>query len=328
MTTLFSNSVSKVNTLIEVVNKMLIDGNLSEGDDLPSINEMSRQYGVSRDTVFKAYRELKQRGVIDATATKGYFVKGKLNHVLLLLDTYSSFKELLYTSLVDNLKDRTYKVDVLFHQYSERLFRTIIHDSLGRYSYYLVMNFRNDHFSPELGAIPEDKLLLLDFGNFDKGGLSYICQDFNQAFYDCLTEAKERLARYRKVVFFFPKKAMHPESAQGEVKRFCADSGMECEVVNREPRPEDIMPGAAYICITQLDLVKIVKVCNERGYQVGEDVGILVYNDMPVLEVIKKGISSVSIDFGRMGERAAEFIRSHERMQEYLPTRLILRNSL
>lgn len=305
-----------------------MDGRLIVGDNIPSINEMSKESGVSRDTVFKAYSELKQRGVIDSTSTKGYFVKEKLYNVLLLLDTYSPFKETLYRNLTENLGNNDYKVDVLFHQYNERLFKMILRESIGRYSYYLVMNFSNDHFSEELKAIPTDKLLLLDFGNFDKGDFSYLCQDFNQAFYNCLTAADERLSRYRKIILFFPKELMHPASSLDYFVRYCTDRKSDFEVIHRDPTEKDIRAGSAYICLKQQDLVNVVRACNRYNYKVGEDIGILMYNDMPVLEIIKKGISSISIDFAQMGEKAAGFIKSQQKIQEYLPTRLVLRNSL
>lgn len=324
----FPNSVSKVSQLIEIVNQRIIDGRLGVGDNLPSVNEMSREFGVSRDTVFKAYTELKQRGVIDSAPGKGYFVCNEVHHVLLLLDVYSPFKEMLYRNLTENLKEGDYKVDVLFHQYNERLFRTIVRDSVGRYSYYLVMNFSNDRFSEELKAIPADKLLLLDFGNFEKGNLSYICQDFNQAFYDCLAAAGERFARYRKIVLFFPKELMHPGSAIDYFVRYCRDRHFDYEVFHRDAEAGDIQSGCAYICLKQQDLVNVVRLCNRFNYRVGQEIGILVYNDMPVLEIIQGGISSVSVDFADMGKKAAGFILSKEKIQEFLPTRLILRDSL
>ena len=328
MTKKFSNSISKVNLIIDTINEKIIDGRLSVGDNLPSINGMSQLCGVSRDTVFKAYTELKTRGIIDSTSTKGYFVKEKLYNVLLLLDTYSPFKETLYRNFTENLEDKDYKVDVLFHQYNEQLFKTILRDSIGRYSYYLIMNFSNDRFSEELNAIPADKLLLLDFGNFDKGEFSYICQDFNQAFYDCLTEADERFRHYRKIILLFPKELMHPASAIDYFVRYCNDRKLECEVIDRSPTEKDIQAGCAYICLKQQDLVSVIRACNRYNYKVGEDIGILIYNDMPVLEIIKKGISSISVDFAEMGKKAAEFIKSKHKIQEFLPTRLVLRNSL
>lgn len=313
---------------MEAVDAYIVERQLTAGDSLPSINEMSRRYGVSRDTVFKAYAGLKQKGTVDSAPAKGYFVKGGVKRVLLLLDMYSPFKETLYRNFTGSLTDGEYKVDVLFHQYNERLFKTIVEDSIGRYSYYLVMNFSNDRFSEELKSIPADRLLLLDFGNFEKGNISYICQDFNQAFYDCLRAAEEHFLKYGKMVFFFPENLMHPVSAVDCFKNYCTGRGIKYDIILREPEAEDIRKGYVYLCLKQEDLVLVVRECNRCRYRVGEEVGILMYNDMPVLEIIKKGISAISVDFAAMGRKAAEFVKFHRKVQEFLPTRLILRNSL
>src|ERR1035437_2384514 len=163
----FTHSTSKIKSLADGISLSIMQGELKAGDNLPSINEASAHQNVSRDTVFKAYNELKRRGLIESNPTKGYFVTGEVNHVLLLLDTYSSFKQNLYRRFAANLPEN-YKVDLIFHQYNERLFETIIRESVGKYSMYVVMNFSNDHFSDTLKSIPANKLLLLDFGNFEK----------------------------------------------------------------------------------------------------------------------------------------------------------------
>ena len=59
----------------------LITTELKEGDELPSVNSLSKSLKISRDTVFKAYSELKKQNIIASTPTKGYFVnqnKGKI----------------------------------------------------------------------------------------------------------------------------------------------------------------------------------------------------------------------------------------------------------
>lgn len=43
MTKKFSNSISKVNLIIDTINEKIIDGRLTVGDNLPSINGMSQQ---------------------------------------------------------------------------------------------------------------------------------------------------------------------------------------------------------------------------------------------------------------------------------------------
>ena len=45
-------------------------------------------------------------------------------------------------------------------------------------------------------------------------------------------------------------------------------------------------------------------------------------------QFIYKGISVISTDFNQMGAKAAEFINMDKQIQSYIPTQLILRDSL
>jgi len=323
----FNHSSTKIKTLIDAISLSIMQGKLQVGDNLLSINDASTKYKVSRDTIFKAYNELKRLGVIDSTPQKGYFVKDEVNRILLLLDNYSSFKQNLYHSFTGNLPEN-YKVDLIFHQYNEHLFETIVSESIGRYSMYVVMNFSNDKFSESLTAIPTNKLLLLDFGNFNKNGFSYICQDFSKALYDSLMQGMADLKKYQKLVFFFPEDLRHPHSSKAYFEKFCSENGFEFEIIRKNSEWKNVEKSSAYLCILTEDLVKVIKEADANNFEIGKDVGLIVYNDDPVLEVIKNGISSISIDFGLMGEKAAQFVKTKEAIQEYLPTKLIKRGSI
>ncbi len=326
MTIRYSNASSKVKTLIDNISDAVMHEELKVGDNLLSINDASTKYKVSRDTVFKAYNELKRLGTIDSTPQKGYFVKGEVNRILLLLDNYSSFKQNLYHSFTGNLPDN-YKVDLIFHQYNEHLFETIVRESIGKYSMYVVMNFSNDKFSDTLKSIPVNKLLLLDFGNFEKDEFSYICQDFNQALYDSLMQGIKVLKKYRKISFIFPEDLRHPISSIENFIKFCTDNGFEYDLIRKNSEWKGVEKSCAYLCILTEDFVKVIKEADAKFLIIGKDIGIIAYNDDPVLEVIKNGISSISIDFGLMGEKAAQFIKTKNQIQEYLPTKLTLRGS-
>ncbi|MFT3752311.1 MAG: GntR family transcriptional regulator [Paludibacter sp.] len=322
----FTHSTSKTKAIADGISLAIMQGDLKVDDNLRSINEASAYYNVSRDTVFKAYNELKRRGLIDSNPTKGYFVTGEVNHVLLLLDTYSLFKQNLYHRFAANLPEN-YKVDLIFHQYNEQLFETIVRESIGKYSMYVVMNFSNDHFSETLKSIPANKLLLLDFGNFEKSDYSYICQNFNESLYNCLGEGLDLLKKYSKLTFVFPEELCHPVSSINNFKEFCIDHQFEYEIQRKESDWKGVEAGTAYLCILSEDLVKIIKDADAAGLELGNDIGLISYNDEAVLEVIKKGISAISIDFGLMGEMAAGFVKTKYPVQEYLPTKLILRHS-
>ncbi len=297
-----------------------------EGDSLPSINQLSAQYGVSRDTVFKAFLDLRERGLIDSTPGKGYYVTSQVTNVLLLLDQYTPFKEALYNSFVKHLPIN-YKVDLLFHQYNERLFNTIIRESIGKYNKYIVMNFDNEKFSTALNKINPARLLLLDFGKFEKEKYFYICQDFDESFYQALLALKERMHRYRQIVFLFSKGLKHPQSSKDYFIRFCEEQGFSYEI-QEDIENLVVRKETAYIAIKQQDVVKAVKQGRLEGLKCGKDFGLLAYNDIPSYEVIDEGITSLSIDWEMMGNEAANFVLNDTPIQKYLPTEVKLRKSL
>lgn len=322
----FGQHSSKVTQLADTLSRAISMKEFREGDSLPSINQLSAQYGVSRDTVFKAFLDLRERGLIDSTPGKGYYVTSQVTNILLLLDQYTPFKEALYNSFVRRLPIN-YKVDLLFHQYNERLFNTIIRESTGKYKKYVVMNFDNEKFSTALNKINPARLLLLDFGKFEKEKYSYICQDFDESFYQALVSLKGRMQSYRQIVFLFPKALKHPQSSKDYFVRFCEEEGFLHEI---QEDVENLMirKGTIYIAIKQQDVVKVVKQGRMEGLKCGEDFGLLAYNDIPSYEVIDEGITSLSIDWEMMGNEAANFVLNNVPIQKYLPTEVRLRKSL
>ena len=319
----FGQQASKVTQLADALSQAISRKEFLEGDSLPSINQLSAQYGVSRDTVFKAFLDLRERGLIDSTPGKGYYVTSQVTNVLLLLDQYTPFKEALYNSFVRHLPIN-YKVDLLFHQYNERLFNTILRESIGKYNKYIVMNFDNEKFSTVLNKINPSRLLLLDFGKFEKEKYSYICQDFDEFFYQALNLLKERLKNYHQLVFLFPKSLKHPQSSKVYFTRFCQEQGFLCEI-QEDIENLIVRKGVAYIAIKQQDVVKQGRL---EGLKCGKDFGLLAYNDIPSYEVIDEGITSLSIDWEMMGNEAANFVLNNVPVQKFLPTEVRLRKSL
>ena len=323
---LFGQQSSKVTQLADLLSQAISMREFREGDSLPSINELSRRYGVSRDTVFKAFSDLRERGIIDSTPRKGYFVTGQVTNVLLLLDQYTPFKETLYNSFVKHLPVN-YKVDLLFHQYSERLFNTIVRESIGKYSKYVVMNFDNERFSSSLNKVNPARLLLLDFGKFEKDSYSYICQDFDEAFYAALQRLGDRFSSYQKFVFLFSRSLKHPQSSKDYFIRFCQDYNLSC-CVEEDIENLKVERGTVYLAIKQQDVVKVVKQGRLAGLKCGKDFGLLAYNDIPSYEVIDEGITALTIDWEQMGNEVARFVLDNAVVQKYLPTEIRLRNSL
>lgn len=71
MEIIFGQQTTKVKQLADLISQDISMGRYKVDDALPSINQLSRDYKVSRDTVFKAFIDLKDRGIIDSTPEKG-----------------------------------------------------------------------------------------------------------------------------------------------------------------------------------------------------------------------------------------------------------------
>lgn len=322
----FNYKSTKVKQLADYIQRAISLNELKPGDKLPSINSISAKYKISRDTVFKAFNELKARELIESIHGKNYFVSYQTKNVLLVLDEYTPFKDVLYNTLISRLPT-SHKVDLWFHQYNAHLFNNIVQESYGMYNSYLIMNYNNDVLAESLSKIDPNKLLLLDFGNFDKKGLSYVCQDFEQAFYDALSEEKSDFKKYKKIVFLFDKRHKHPQSSKEYFMKFCFDNNFEFEIIDSFTPATPIVEGTLYIIIKQTDVVAVLKRSKIDKLKVGKQFGIIGYNNNPFYEVIENGIATISIDWEEMGNLAADFVLHGNPTTKYLPTKIIKRGS-
>lgn len=321
-----SSNLTKLQQLIHAVTEAISLGVLKEGDPLPSVNKLSRDSGISRDTIFKAYNVLKQRSVISSMPTKGYFVSNESYKVFVLLDDFSAFKEQFYSSFRNELPE-SYTVDLLFHHYNDEVFEQLIQNSLGKYSMYLVMNINNKRVEDVVHKIDPNKLLILDMGTVKNREMSYLTQEFKQSTYECLRDGQEKIKEYDEFILIFPPNTPHPSESIDAFKKFCKERNI-VHTVSKKFDPETIKSGQAYFTIKDDDLVSIVKACRRNSFKLGKDVGIISYNDTPMKEIVSSGITVISTDFKEMGRKAAKFVSEKEKIYENIATRFIERGSL
>lgn len=62
---------------------MILDGDLAEGDPLPSVRNVSSEYRVNPLTVLKGYQQLVDKGLVEARRGLGMFVKDGAAKLLL-----------------------------------------------------------------------------------------------------------------------------------------------------------------------------------------------------------------------------------------------------
>ena len=168
---------------------------------------------------------------------------------------------------------------------------------------------------------------MLDFGKFDKKAYSYLCQDFDEAFYQALLNQESRFLKYTKAVFVFPRRLKHPASSKEWFEKFCTDCMIQSEICE-QPEKLTVEKGTIYLAIKQQDVVRVVKAGRNAGLRCGHDFGLIAYNDIPSYEVIDEGITALTIDWKSMGTEAADFVLNDVPVQRYLPTEVEIRSSL
>jgi len=318
---------TKLQQLVNSIAEAISAGKLKEGDVLPSVNQLSNESGFSRDTVFKAYNILKRRNLVESAPQKGYFVANESQKIFMLLDDFSAFKEQLYQSFRQNLPN-SFSVDLLFHHYNEEVFHQLIENSIGRYSIYIIMNIDHKSVDKVLDKIDSNKLLILDMGRPANGKMNYLTQDFNLLVKQSLEQGVESFKKYNEIVLVYEENSTpHPVETVSAVRSFCNKHKILFRKIKRLTGSE-VEKGKAYFVIRESDLVTVIKTCRERNYRLGEDVGVISYNDTPMKQVVGGGISVISTDFEMMGTLAADFVKNKQPIQKVLPTFLTLRDSL
>ncbi|PQJ72637.1 GntR family transcriptional regulator [Polaribacter butkevichii] len=318
--------IPKYQQLVNAINDAIAKNLLKKGEVLLSVNAACKLYNLSRDTVFKAYTILKDNGVVDSVPNKGYYVANDTKKVLLLLDTFKAYKEVLYHSFVNNLPNNVI-TDVQFHHYNIDNFKTILNSSKGKYYKYVVMTFDHGDVPAVLSDIEDEKLLLIDWNVHSNSNNNYVFQDFGKAFFDALKSAENVFRKYKEIVFLYPTYTYHSIETITYFKKYCELFQFNYIVVT-EPSLFKVEEGVAYISTSDRMLGIFLEQCRAKDLEPGVNVGFLSYNETPMKKFIYKGISVISTDFKELGTKAAEFVMQEKPMQYYVPTKLTLRESL
>lgn len=321
-----NSKIPKYQQLINVINHAIAEKMLLKGNMLPSVNSICKENKLSRDTVFKAYSILKDQKVIESVPNKGYYISGETRKVLLVLDTFKAYKEVLYHSFINNLPENII-TDVQFHHYNIDNFKAIINNGIGKYFKYVVMNFDNKEIESVLKNIPNEKLLLIDWKMYSKPKNNFVYQDFGKAFYNCLTEAIDLFKKYNEVVFVYPTYTHHPKESLMYFKKCMKDYNLKYSIITNA-NDFDIEKNKAYISVSDRILGVFLEQCKDKNLEPGKEVGFLSYNETPMKKFIYKGISVISTNFKELGTKGAEFITNEGPMQHCVSTNLIIRESL
>lgn len=320
--------IPKYKQIVNSIENGIKEGRLVKGSKLPSVNEICKKYEISRDTVFVAYNELKTRGIIQSISGKGYYVKSTVldleQKIFVLFDELNVFKEDLYNSFLKNISNNS-QVDIFFHHFNYDVFSRLIFDSIGNYNHYVIMpaNLKNTHLVIE--KLPKGKVYILDQMHKELHEYGSVYQNFEKDMYSNLSFGIVSLKKYNKLILLFQSK--QPEGMRSGFVKFCEEYNFEYEILNslEEKVPKK---GEVYIIPDDRNLIVIMKKIKEEGFLLGQNVGIISYNDTLLKEILEGGITTISTDFKKMGEQLAKMIVNDEQIQIENSNSFIVRNSL
>ncbi|HZL11463.1 MAG TPA: GntR family transcriptional regulator [Prolixibacteraceae bacterium] len=324
-----SLGVPKYRQIINSIYTAISIGELKLGDKIPSLNQICTEFELSRDTVMVAFNELKAKGVINSIPGKGYYINStEINvdqKIFVLFDEINAFKEDLYTSFLNNLDAKSI-VDIYFHHFNYHVFKSLISESAGKYTSYVIMPATFDYTADIICKLPKEKVYILDRFKNDLSEYPVVYQDFEQDVYEALNNGIDLLHKYTTLIMVFPG-GKEPEGRMLGFQRFCKEKGFKSEII-RNVLSKEMKRGEAYFVPSDRNLVRLVKMAVDKNLILGTDVGIVSFNDTVLKEVVAGGITTISTDFQTMGKTLATMIqdRSSEKIRN--KSSLIRRNSL
>jgi DNA-binding transcriptional regulator YhcF (GntR family) len=328
------SATPKYQQLANCIIKAIQSKKLQQDDLLPSINELSFEFEISRDTAEKGYRHLKKIGIIGSVPGKGCYIKnvdvGQKIKIFLMFNKLSAHKKIIYDAFVKKLGDEA-TIDFYVYNNDFSLFKNLLLNSREDYNYYVII----PHFiegaenaCKVLNDIPKEKLILMDnLVPGVTGSYGAIYEDFHSDIYHALEEALPHLRKYHSLNLILPEHTYYPEGITTGFTDFCQQYAYSYKIIH-DISKEEVQTGEVYINLMEDDLVLLIEKILDKKFTVGKDVGVISYNETALKKIILNGITTISTDFEMMGQKAAELILS--KSEEHIPTRffLTLRNSL
>lgn len=336
------SSVPKYIQIADSIAKDILDGKIKKEMRMPSINELSDSCSLSRDTIEKAYKILRDRDLIFSVKGIGNFTMGNDSEskmtVFFLINKPSSYKMEVYNAFVNTIGSKA-DVDMYLYYCEEQLFINALKKNSNSYNYFVIMpHFKSkaqNHvcFTPKvikaIETIPKEKLIIIDNSYTEiSGTFAAIYQDYKEDIVHALEEGLEKLKKYKKIILVYPTKLVFPYPTGilvGFIK-FCEQYGFEFEILDEIYDDLEFESNEAYITIEEEDLVHLVQQIREKNLVMGKDIGVISYNETPLKALL--GITVISTDFKGMGVAAAKLVLNNKKEISKNPFNYIERNSL
>jgi DNA-binding transcriptional regulator YhcF (GntR family) len=310
------DSNSKMPKYRQVVNSIMTDIKqdlFKPGQKIPSINETSAIYYLSRDTVEKAYQELKLRGIIYSIPGKGCFVtpdahigKGVIK-ILVLLNKFEDGEMKIYKALSENFGE-DFIMNLSVYNDNVSVFSDIVLDNLTEYNYFVIVPPEDpSQVETVLKKIPKNKMVILGkCPQYLEPEVMNIETGIGQHCFHSLLPLVKPLKKYKKLVFVCPRKSQCGKNLQPALERLCKQYHIPFSMVKQLDRK--LEKDTAYLLMDDRDLPEFMKLVSFHKLLLGKNVGLLSWNDAPFKTCLNGGISVVTYLYEEIGNAVADYI--------------------
>jgi len=330
------DSESEIPKYRQVVDLFISDieaGIFKQGQRIPSINEMSEELLLSRDTVEKAYVYMKQKGILLAVRGKGYYVNqvnvSRKLKICLIFNKLSNYKRSIYYSFVKTMGVKA-SVDVYIYNYDPDEFEAIIDNNLNNYDYFVILppiKNENANITKVIKKIPREKVLFIDRFLDELKDYPVVYQEYDKDIQSALSCGLNLLRKYTRLNLVFPQTEFYPPYIVRGFQIFCQVHGFPFTIIDRMEDTE-IQQGEVYIIVSDDDLYAFIRKVKQKGWTLGTDCGVVAYNENQVKEILCDGITTISTNHEEIGKLAAQMILTQKFERIKTPFEFIRRNSL
>ncbi|MFV8328106.1 GntR family transcriptional regulator [Flavobacterium sp. ZS1P14] len=328
------SATPKYQQLVNAVLNAIKQGVLKKGDAMPSINELSFQYEISRVTIEKGYNKLRKMGILEAFHGKGYFIANtdvsQDLKIFLMFNKLSAHKKIIYDAFVETLCEKA-AIDFYIYNNDYGLFKKLLNQQKNAYTHYVIIPHfieKAEGYQLLIEEIPKEKLIIVGKKiEGITGNYGAVYENFEEDIYNALSKALEPLSKYHTLKLIFPENSYFPKEIVKGFENFCYSYAFNYKIVH-DLDLEEVNEGEVYINLMEEDLVKILDKIITLNLTVGEQVGVISYNETPLKKFIMNGLTTISTDFATMGKSAAELVLNASKEHIENPFELILRGSL
>lgn len=327
------SDIPKYKQLVNLFISDIENGFYKRGQRIPSINEVSEDLQISRDTVEKAFVYMKKKGILKAVKGKGYYVNqtstGNKKKICLILNKLSNYKRSIYYSLVNSVGNKA-SVDVFIYNYKPDELVSIIENNLNNFDYFVILlhlESENETIVNSVKKIPKEKVLFIDRFPDEFKDYPIVYQEYDKDIQNALEFGIDKLKKYKKINLLFPLNEFYPSNIIRGFRIFCQVNNFRHEILNSIEKLE-IKRNEAYIIVSDDDLYDFIIRMKKLEFLAGKDCGIIAYNENKVKEILCDGITTISTNHEEIGHLAAKMILSGNLESKKSPFNYIQRNSL